>query len=112
MHIYTLQDPIMIVCIVCVSCIMCVLVLCTLCVCVYELLQIFNSRDFCIPLIYLFHVMHRQYQQVCKAQQEASARNKLLLEDVKRLQRQLVTPARSKLEQLKVVTIVMYKRQR
>lgn len=46
--------------------------------------------------------MHRRYQEVCKAQQEASARNKLLLEDVTRLQRQLSTPARNKLQQLKV----------
>lgn len=50
------------------------------------------------------HVMHRQYQEICRAQQEASARNKLLLEDVNRLQRRLSTPARSKLQQLKVTS--------
>ena len=89
------------------------------CACCVYVCACMNYYKFLIPaifvyrlFIYLFHVMHRQYQQVCKAQQEASARNKLLLEDVKRLQRQLVTPARSKLEQLKVVTIVMYTRQR
>lgn len=60
------------------------------------ILRLFECR-------YLFvHVMHRQYQEVCKAQQEASARNKLLLEDVNRLQRQFSTPAKNRLQQLKV----------